>query len=498
MRETTTTSPPQNLDAERALLGAMMIEGAEAFRKIGWLTPAALSLDAHRVIFSAMRCLFDRTAPVDLITVGEELRRVGQLEFVGGPAALALLVEQASIATNLPAYAVIVADCAQRREYLALGFRLTSANGAPAAELAAMVREHEALARAVAPANGANGASDYIETLTEFLGEDDPPVEVIFPDLLPCGVIMMIHGDPRARKTLAAAELALSAATGTPPFGLERFRPAAPMNVLYVQEEDPRSLTRPRLRRLVRERCGGDMPATLHVSVRRGVDLDDPVWVARLIEDSKRLAIRLLVLDAARRFSVKTDEGPAKVRELVAVLRSIVTTAGVTLVIVHHDVKPPSNGQDQRRRSQRASGGDWFAACECPVHVERVNGTESLVFPQDYKFSADPAPFTFECKVDAGLITHLVGIDTSTDQAERAGVRGKVLDWLRANGPATRTDIKKAGIAQWPAIEAALDLLIKDGKADATPGRKAGSLRYFAIGEPSSTNSDGSLAGVRE
>src|SRR5262249_34737898 len=161
-------------------------------------------------------------------------------------------------------------------------------------------------------------------------------------------------------------------------------------------------------------------------AVRRGVDLDDPAWVARVIADLQRLGAKVLVLDAARRLSAKTDEGPAKVRELVAVLRMIVTRAGVTIVIVHHDIKPPLNGQDQRRRSQRASGGDWFAACECPVHIEKIGG-ESLVFPEDYKFTSDPAPFIFTCEIQNGLITRLVGIDTDTEHAERAGIRGKVL-----------------------------------------------------------------------
>jgi putative DNA primase/helicase len=341
--------------------------------------------------------------------------------------------------------------------------------------------------------NGVEVASDYIEPIGVFLAEEDAPTSHVFPGLLPCGVIMLMHGEPRARKSLTALELALAAATGTAPFGLARLTPTEPITVLYLQEEDPRALTRPRLRVLVEARCGDARPDTLYVAVRRGVDLDDPVWVARLIDDLRRLGVKLLVLDAARRLSAKTDEGPTKVRELIAVLRSIVTDGGVTIVIVHHDVKPPQNGaQDPRRRGQRASGGDWFAGCECPVHVERVGKHESLVFPEDYKFSADPAPFTFTCEITDGLVTRLVGVDTTTEHAERVGVRGKVLDWLRANGPATRTDLKKAGIAQWPAIEAALDLLMKDGKVDAAPGRKAGSLRYFVIGEPSTANSDGS------
>src|SRR5262245_8064577 len=85
----------------------------------------------------------------------------------------------------------------------------------------------------------------YIETLAAFLAQEDPPVNYIFPELLPCAVIMLLHGDPRARKSLTAFELALAAATGTSPFGLARFKPSGRINVLYIQEEDPRSLTRP-------------------------------------------------------------------------------------------------------------------------------------------------------------------------------------------------------------------------------------------------------------
>lgn len=323
---------------------------------------------------------------------------------------------------------------------------------------------------------------EYIDPIAAFLAERDPTLDVIFPELLPSGVISLWHGEPRARKSLAVFELALAAATRTAPFGLARFRPPVAVTVLYVQEEDPRSLTRPRLRALVNARCGPDRPEGLYVAVRRGIDLDDPLWVDRLITDLKHLGAKLLVLDAARRLSAKTDEGPAKVRELVAVLRAIVSASGVSIVIVHHDVKPPSNGQDQRRRSQRASGGDWFAASECPVHVERVGVRDSLVFPEDYKFTGDPAPFTFTCQTEDGLITRLIGTDTTTEHAERAGLRGKVVDWLTVHGPASKTAMQKAGLARWEALEPVVSALLKEGKLDAGPGRQKGSHLYFVPG----------------
>jgi hypothetical protein len=342
--------------------------------------------------------------------------------------------------------------------------------------------------------DGGTTIVDYLEPLAQFLAEEDPPTSVIFPDLLPTGVVMLLHGEPRSRKSLVAFELALAAATGTAPFGLQRFCPAAPVNVFYIQEEDPRPLTRARLRSLVRTRCGDTPPATLTVSVRRGVNLDEPAWGERLIRDCLRLDIRLLILDAARRLSTKTDEGPTKVREFIAVLRQIVTATGVTIIVVHHDIKPPVNGQDNRRRSHRASGGDWFAGCECPVHVERTTETESLVYPQDYKFSADPPPFTFKCLFNGRLITALVGVETTLERAETAGIRGQVLTWLRTNGPATKTALKQAGYG-WERIAALLEGLLKEGVVDEAPGRTASSRLYFVRGESSSPPQDSSPSG---
>jgi replicative DNA helicase len=111
--------PPHNLDAERAVLGAVLLEGREALpRMIEVLRPTDFYTEAHRALFGTMQILFDRGEPVDVITLGEELRRAGQLDFVGGPAALALLVEQASIASHLGAYAHIVRDMAVLRELI--------------------------------------------------------------------------------------------------------------------------------------------------------------------------------------------------------------------------------------------------------------------------------------------------------------------------------------------------------------------------------------------
>jgi replicative DNA helicase len=111
--------PPHNLDAERAVLGAVLLEGRETLpRVIEVLKPSDFYTEAHRVIYGSMLTLFDRGEPVDVLTLTEELRRGDQLEFVGGPAALALLVEQGSISAYLSSYTSIVRDRAVLRELI--------------------------------------------------------------------------------------------------------------------------------------------------------------------------------------------------------------------------------------------------------------------------------------------------------------------------------------------------------------------------------------------
>jgi replicative DNA helicase len=111
--------PPHNLDAERAVLGAILLEGRETLpRVIEVLRPSDFYTEAHRAIYETMLRLFDRGEPVDLLTLSEELRRTDQLQVVGGPAALALLVEQGSVAAYLSSYATIVRDMAALRELI--------------------------------------------------------------------------------------------------------------------------------------------------------------------------------------------------------------------------------------------------------------------------------------------------------------------------------------------------------------------------------------------
>ena len=76
--------PPQALDLEEAVLGAMMIDKKGIDDVIDILHPDAFYKDAHKEIYDAVYTLFQNSEPTDLLTVSNQLRKNGKLEFVGG------------------------------------------------------------------------------------------------------------------------------------------------------------------------------------------------------------------------------------------------------------------------------------------------------------------------------------------------------------------------------------------------------------------------------
>ena len=110
--------PPHSLEAERAVLGALLLERESLPRAIEILRPPDFYKDGHRIIFGAMLGLFERNEPVDLLTLSEELRRQGMLEQVGGAAALAALVEEAATAAHVTSYSHIVREKSLLRDLI--------------------------------------------------------------------------------------------------------------------------------------------------------------------------------------------------------------------------------------------------------------------------------------------------------------------------------------------------------------------------------------------
>jgi len=117
--------PPQSLEAERAVLGAMMLETEAAGRALEILEENSFYRESHRKLFRVMNNLFEKSEPIDQITVAEELSNRGELEEVGGAYELSRLIDIPS-AANLEYYAKIVLEKSVARQIINVSTRAIS------------------------------------------------------------------------------------------------------------------------------------------------------------------------------------------------------------------------------------------------------------------------------------------------------------------------------------------------------------------------------------
>jgi len=106
---------PAQPDAERSLLGALLIDGGLLSRVMEFLVPDDFATEPHRLVYEAFLTLADRNEARDLITVQSELEKRGKLERAGGASYLAGLVDRVPDVENVEAYARLIRESSLRR-----------------------------------------------------------------------------------------------------------------------------------------------------------------------------------------------------------------------------------------------------------------------------------------------------------------------------------------------------------------------------------------------
>lgn len=166
--------PPQNLEAEQSVLGAMLIDREAVVRVASFLSAEDFYHDRHQMVFRAMLALFNRSEPVDMITVSDELRKHNQLEAAGGLTYLSTLAGAVPITANVESYALIVEQKATLRRLQQAARKIVEA-AYDADQLDVVLNDAEAAIFAVTQKRATRGyehirealyaAYDHIETL---------------------------------------------------------------------------------------------------------------------------------------------------------------------------------------------------------------------------------------------------------------------------------------------------------------------------------------------
>lgn len=113
--------PPQNVDAEKSLLGAILID-EEVLADVAEITKVIDFYDKrHSIIYDGMIRLYERRSPVDLLTLTDELKKRGDLDTIGGSSYLSELTNYVPTAAHAKSYADIVSQAAVRRRLIRAG-----------------------------------------------------------------------------------------------------------------------------------------------------------------------------------------------------------------------------------------------------------------------------------------------------------------------------------------------------------------------------------------
>lgn len=144
MNPNSTHVPPQNLDAETSLLGAILID-SDAIVKIADLISADDFYDQKNGhIYDAIKQLYEKHSPIDVLTVTDQLRSSGNLDAVGGAAYLTELTNYVPTAAHVEQYASLVSQKALRRRLIKASQDITTLGFDEAKSLQELIEEAEA------------------------------------------------------------------------------------------------------------------------------------------------------------------------------------------------------------------------------------------------------------------------------------------------------------------------------------------------------------------
>ncbi len=112
--------PPQNLDAEKSVLGAILIDSEAIVTVADILTPDSFYVPGHQHMYAAMETLYEKRQPIDVVTLTNQIKKMKKLTEVGGTTAIAELSNVVSTAANVKHYAQLVSESYVKRRLISM------------------------------------------------------------------------------------------------------------------------------------------------------------------------------------------------------------------------------------------------------------------------------------------------------------------------------------------------------------------------------------------
>lgn len=467
-------APPADLEAEAAVLSAVILSADALDAVRGSIEARHFYADANRLVFGAVLELAMQGRPVDIVTIATLLRDRGQLDRVGGSPYLAKLVDATPAVAHVDEHAQTVVEKAHLRNAIAT-FE------AAAVELRNGVTTLEDARRRVSELEAVSQGDALTRLDAAAIFEPLPPVPWIVRSLDICpGAPILVAGYGYSGKTVAAQSLATSIAAGLPIWGSLG---AAQGKVLHLDYEQGSRLTRDRYQRLAIGLTIGpqDLQGRLELACFPGFYLEDPRaedLLARALD-----GFTLCIVDSFRAAAPSIEENSSAARRPLDMLARVSERTGCAVIVIHHARKPQKDSAGGPRMAIRGSGA-IFDACSSVLVFDGAKGEPTNVFhekarnsgkeAEDFRLTIDDVPMG-RCPT-AGLIVTMGSAPTRpTAGGEEALAESerRVLEIVLANPGATVRTIRAAAAGMRASdVDRATERLVLSGQIRRSAGAR--------------------------
>jgi hypothetical protein len=329
---TDTPLPPQNIEAEQRVLGAIFLndEVLGEIREV--LEVRDFYQNRHRVIFMAMCHLAVQDIPIDYVTLMDDLKNSGKLDDAKGPEYFASLSDDVSSAANVLHHAQMVKDCAKRRELIRIGQSFKEAAHDETRPIDETIdKGMDALSDSFPPPKGGIGKETNFNPISaaDLLSEPPEPIEWVWDKYIPKGSLTLLSAYMKVGKSTFAYPLAISVAQGRSFLGYETQKGGV---LILAVEEHKRDI---RLR-LERFEMKENDPIYIHA---RGLKHSSKTFkeIRKFITENE---ISLVLLDTLSRFwNIKNENDNAEVIQLISPILDLAHETDTAILLVHHDRK---------------------------------------------------------------------------------------------------------------------------------------------------------------
>lgn len=412
---------PFDLPAERAVLGACLLDREVIIGVRNLVACDDFYLEKHALIYGACLSCFDDKIPPDLVTVAGRLKACDQLELVGGFSFLAELTDNTPTAVHADHYARIVARAARRRRLIEHFGALTAA----AYDRDPEEVEQEALTRLELERRAGALGDDWhgqFEDGADIWKTEYEKRPFIVEGILPAGV-SLIHGLPKTNKSWLCKGLAYAVAQGGKALGhLQADRGEA----LYLNLEMDRELLNERLRVMF-----PNEPPPRGVKFFYEWPTIDHGFFTRLENYiTARPYTKLVIVDTlVRVFPLETKDGYRADARLIEPFTKFCANRGIAILLVHHSRKA-DGGNDPIMGSSGSTGITGSVDSVLNLLKDQNEPSKGLLTRRGRRLRED-APLHLKWDVH-------IGQWCVTQQTQRiTPERQAVIDLLEEHGPLT-------------------------------------------------------------